>query len=235
MDRSRLGMSAGSALRPSAVEAVAALATPGRPVSTDDQELMVRFDASESAAAYWQELGAQVAELSGSQSLPASAVSTGWVTASDVLSISNTPWWVELSIPPAPGTRWSVLTASAPVDAGKAVLSFDYVDRFAPEGVLMSSRGSDCITASTSWWYDERQFRFDFSVTVEPATSDSNELARCLLCTDNGGGLDVTTHSISFTGGRQRQNVSVTGRRTGRLWHDGPCTLRFERCEITVV
>ena len=47
MDRSRLGMSAGSALRPSAVEAVAALATPGRPVSTDDQELMVQMDRLE--------------------------------------------------------------------------------------------------------------------------------------------------------------------------------------------
>src|SRR5262249_45406301 len=155
----------------------------------------------------------------------ASASSTGSVSATEAASISSAAWWVELTTPPAPGTVWSVLTPAAPVDAGKAVLTFDYADRVAPESVLMSNRGNDCVTAATSWWYDDRRFVFDFWLTIEPDTSEPTELAKCLLCTDLGGGPDITSRSISFTGGRQREHVSVTGRRVARVWHEGPCTL----------
>jgi hypothetical protein len=238
LDRLRLGVSesASSALQSAAVEAVGEVVTSGRPVASDDEALAVRFETAESAAGYWQELSANVtSELSESVSFPASASPTGSVSASEAATIANAAWWVELSVPPAPGTVWSILTPSAPVDAGKALLSFDYADRFAPEAVLMSSRGNDCITAKTSWRYDERRFLFDFWVTVEPATSDPSQLSGCFLCTDVGGGLDVAMQPISFTGGRQRERVSVVSRGVGRLFHDGPFTLRFERCVITVV
>jgi hypothetical protein len=228
---SAAGAVAGSSL------GAAAEASLGRPASAMDDELAQRLSSPESATAYWQELGAgSVASVSAELGQPTAPVS-GELTISDVSSVSIVASLEELSRPPEPGTVWTTLTPPDPVDVGKAALTFASADYYCPEYVLMGNRGTDCITATTGWLYDDRRFLFDFSVRVQPYTDDPSELARCLLCFDTGGaGPDFTSQPVSFTGGRQRERISVTSPgRTARLWHEGKFSLWFERCVITVV
>jgi hypothetical protein len=206
-------------------------------VAPIDELLSQRFTSQDDTVAYWEELtSGSLGELASELSRTGSPSATvGGYRVEEVAAVSEVARWVELSQPPEPGTVWSTLTPSNPVDAGKALLTFDHADHYAPEAVLMSSRGGDCITARSTWSYEGRQFTFDFWVTVQPETSDPGELARCILCTDSTT-VDIATRQVTFTGGLQRERVTVTTPgRVARLWHDGRFTLRFERCVITVL
>ena len=162
--------------------------------------------------------------------------SLGRLSVEEVARDSLVAHWAKLTTPPAAGTRWSTLTPADPVDFLKTELSFESVDTYRADAVFMRSGGYDCITAQSGWTWPGRQLLFDFTVTARPMTDVPDDLAKCLLCWDLGSNIDFSSRPLSFTGGEQREHVTVTtSGTTARVWHEGSFSLRFVRCDITVL
>lgn len=224
-DRARISIDAAQAVR----EAITVAKRPLAEVAVD------RLSSVDADGSLWRQLAdATVADHTTAER---GLVWLGRLSVDEVASASLLAEWAKLANPPAAGTRWSTLTPSDPVDFLKTELSFVSVDYYRADDVLMRNSGSDCITAQSGWAWPGRQLLFDFTLTARPMTADPGELARCLVCWDTGNaGPDFSSRPLSFTGGQQREHVSVTtAGPTARVWHEGSFELRFLRCDITVL
>jgi len=224
-DRARISFDGARAVQ----EAIAGAKRPLADVAAD------RLTSVDSDGSLWREL-ADVA-TADQAAAARGPLSRGRLSVEEVARDSLIADWAKLAIPPAAGTRWSTLTPADPVDFLKTELSFASVDYYRADAVLMRSGGSDCITAQSGWTWPGRQLLFDFTVTARAMTDVPTERAKCLLCwdTDNAG-PDFSSRPLSFTGGEQREHVTVaTSGTTGRVWHEGSFSLRFVRCDITVL
>jgi hypothetical protein len=232
VDKNQAGGLGRDRISPDAAAAVwEALRTAKRPLASVAADRLSSVDADNSL---WRQLAdASVADHTAGRG----SIWLGRLSVDEIASGSLVAEWAKLAIPPAPGTHWSTLTPADPVDFLRTELSFESVDHYRAEDVLMRNSGSDCITAQSSWTWAGRQLLFDFTVTVRPMTADPAELAKCLLCWDTGNaGPDFSSRSLSSAGGQQREHVSVTtAGTTARVWHEGSFDLRFVRCDITVL
>jgi hypothetical protein len=224
-DRARMSIDASQAVR----EAITAAKRPLAEVAVD------RLSSVDADDSLWRQLAdATVADHTTAER---GLVRLGRLSVDEVASASLLAEWAKLADPPAAGTRWSTLTPADPVDFLKTELSFESVDYYRAGDVLMRNSGSDCITAQSGWTWPDRQLLFDFTLTARPMTADPAELATCLLCWDTGNaGPDFSSRPPSFTGGEQREHITVTtAGTTARVWHEGRFDLRFLRCDITVL
>jgi hypothetical protein len=219
-------------MSPNAAKAVReVIANVKRPLATVSADRLSSVDADGSL---WRQLAdVAVAEHTAGRG----SVWLGRLSVDEVASASLIAEWAKLAIPPAAGTRWSTLTPANPVDFLKTELSFASVDYYSADGVVMRNSGADCITAQSGWTWAGRELLFDFLLTARPLTAEPAELAKCVLCWDTGNaGPDFASRPVSFTGGQQREHISVkSAGATARVWHEGSFDLRFVRCDITVL
>jgi len=142
----------------------------------------------------------------------------------------------QLWIPPAPGTVWATLTPGSPSVTGKAFLTLDFVRYYSMDGASMFDNGQDCVTAYLTPQFDGRYLQIDFTVQVQRTTSDPTALAKCQLCSD------LACRRVDFASDDwQTEIVSVLMRtksgytHQGRVWHEGPFSMKFKQCKVTAV